>query len=362
MRMPQNTTAVIGWLERGLVPDRLVRIGIRRLLQTRLAELRDGDLSATAELAHDFVRVMGNAPLAPLPEKANAQHYEVPAAFFGAVLGPHRKYSSGYWPDSEATLEQSEAAALEATCQRAGLADGQDVLELGCGWGSLTLWMAARYPGSRITALSNSHSQRAYIEAEALQRGLANVRVLTHDINVFDTPERFDRIVSVEMFEHLRNWPQAFAGVARWLRPEGRFFMHVFVHRGAPYPFVERDETDWMTRHFFAGGMMPGDATALHCQDDLRLQRQWRWDGTHYQRTAEAWLRNMDAGRPALLPLFEQTYGDEADAWWQRWRVFFLAVSELFGFDGGQRWYVSHYLFEKRLPKGVAPAREAGHG
>ena len=348
--MPQATEVAIRSVERGLVPDRLVRIGIRRLLKERLAEQRDDNAEAAAELTRRFLCEMHAAPLATLPEKANEQHYEVPAAFFGAVLGRHRKYSSSYWPRGVETLADAEAEALDATCKRAGLADGQDVLELGCGWGSLTLWMAERYPTSRITALSNSNSQREYIEAQAATRGLRNMRVLTRDINAFDTAERFDRVVSVEMFEHLRNWPQAFARVAHWLRPGGRFFMHVFAHRGAPYPFVERDASDWMSRHFFSGGMMPSDDLALHCQDDLRVLQQWRWDGTHYQRTAESWLRNMDERRSALLPLFRQTYGEGAELWWVRWRLFFMSVAELFGYDAGQRWWVSHYLLERRAP------------
>lgn len=346
--MRPSTDIAIRSVEQGLVPDRLVRLGIRRLLRERLAELHHGAAAETAALTAEFLRGMRAAELAPLPEKANEQHYEVPADFFAAVLGRHRKYSSCFWPAGVESLSQAEAAALELTCTRAGLRDGQDVLELGCGWGSLSLWMAHRFPASRITALSNSHSQRRYIEAEASRQGLQNLSVLTRDFNGFDTAERFDRIVSVEMFEHLRNWPRAFANVARWLRPEGRFFMHVFAHRGAPYEFVERDASDWMSRHFFSGGMMPSDDLALRCQDDLRLLDQWRWDGTHYQRTAEAWLRNMDARRPALLPLFSATYGDAAELWWTRWRLFFMSVAELFGFEGGQRWWVSHYLFERR--------------
>ncbi|MDE2094487.1 MAG: class I SAM-dependent methyltransferase [Burkholderiales bacterium] len=353
--MPDSTAVAVNWIEQGLVPDRVVRLGIRRLLKARLAELHTADVCAAAGLTQAFVDELRAAPLALLPEKANEQHYEVPAAFFGAALGPHRKYSSCFWPEGVATLAQAEAAALHTTCERAGLADGQQVLELGCGWGSLTLWMAERHPGSHITALSNSNSQREYIEAQAAERGLTNVRVITGDFNDFDTGQRFDRIVSVEMFEHLRNWPRAFANVARWLGPQGRFFMHVFAHRGAPYAFVERDASDWMSRHFFSGGMMPSDDLALHCQDDLRLLRRWRWDGSHYARTAEAWLRNMDDQRDALMPLFERTYGQEgrdgkeaAAVWRMRWRLFFMSVAELFGYDGGQQWWVSHYLFERR--------------
>jgi cyclopropane-fatty-acyl-phospholipid synthase len=348
MRMSQTAEIAIRSVEQGLVPDRLVRLGIRRLLKARLAELHGGAAAPAADLTREFIRGMRLAELAPLPEKANEQHYEVPAGFFGVVLGRHRKYSSCFWPEGVETLAQAEAAALAATCARAGLSDGQDVLELGCGWGSLSLWMAQHYPASRITALSNSHSQRAYIEAEAARRNLHNLSVVTRDFNAFDTAERFDRIVSVEMFEHLRNWPRAFANLARWLRADGRFFMHVFAHRGAPYAFVERDASDWMSRHFFSGGMMPSDDLALRCQDDLRLLDQWRWDGTHYQRTAEEWLRNMDEHHATLLPLFKATYGDDADVWWIRWRLFFMSVAELFGFEGGQRWWVSHYLFERR--------------
>lgn len=346
--MSDSTAVAVNWVEQGLVPDRVIRLGIRRLLKARLAELHRGDVAAGADLTQSFVASLRNEPLALLPEKANEQHYEVPAAFFGEVLGAHRKYSSCFWPEGVATLAQAETAALAVTCERAGLADGQHVLELGCGWGSLTLWMAQRYPGSWITALSNSNSQRKYIETQVAERGLTNVRVITRDFNEFDTAERFDRIVSVEMFEHLRNWPRAFAQVARWLAPQGKFFMHVFAHRDAPYAFVERDASDWMSKHFFSGGMMPSDDLALHCQDDLRLLQRWRWDGTHYQRTAEAWLRNMDDSRAALMPLFESTYGADAAGWWMRWRLFFMSVAELFGFDAGQQWWVSHYLFEKR--------------
>ena len=346
--MPQDIALAIRWVEKGLVPDTVVRRGIRRLLKDRLHELQAGNALAVAELTQDFVARMGKANLAPLPEKANEQHYELPAAFFAAVLGPHRKYSCCWWPAEASTLAQAEAAALEETSRRAGLADGQQVLELGCGWGSLSLWMAANYPNSRITALSNSHSQRAYITEQAAARGLRNLDVLTCDFNSFDTPQRFDRVVSVEMFEHLRNWPQAFANVARWLKPGGKFFMHVFTHREAPYPFEVRDPSDWMSKYFFSGGMMPSDDLALHCQDDLRLLRRWRWEGSHYQRTAEAWLRNMDERRDTLRPLFQATYGADANIWWTRWRLFFMSVAELFGFDNGQRWWVSHYLFERR--------------
>ena len=342
------TAQVLHWVEQGRVPDMLVRAGVRHLLRARLDELRAHDAMATDAQAEAFIASLRHAPLAPLPEKANEQHYELPAVFFDTVLGRHRKYSCGWWPEGVDKLDDAEAAALRLTCERAGLADGQHILELGCGWGSLSLWMAQHYPHAHITAVSNSHSQRGFIEAQARERGLANLQVITQDFNALALTQRFDRIVSVEMFEHLRNWPAAFERVAQWLEDDGRFFMHVFTHRGAPYAFEDRDASDWMSRHFFSGGMMPSDDLALRCQDALRLTHRWRWDGTHYQRTALAWLARMDAARDTLAPVFERTYGRDADLWWTRWRLFFLSVAELFGFENGQRWWVSHYLFAPR--------------
>ena len=347
--MGNATRVALGWVEQGLVPDAVVRSGIRRLLRERLTEIEADDAERSAAVAEAFASALALSPIAVVPEKANEQHYEVPAAFFGAVLGKHRKYSSCWWPDGIESLDAAEAAALAETCKRAGLVDGQDVLELGCGWGSLTLWMAGHYPGSRITAVSNSNSQRRHIEAEAVRRGLGNVRVVTCDMNSFAPEDRYDRIVSVEMFEHMRNWPELFRRVHDWLRPHGRFFMHVFVHRSSPYLFVERDEGDWMSRHFFSGGMMPSDDLALRFQDHLQLVARWRWDGLHYARTANAWLANMDARREAVWPILEQTYGAaQASQWWNRWRIFFMSCAELFEYDGGQQWWVSHYLFERR--------------
>ncbi len=334
--------------ERGWIPDPVIRRGIRQLVRTRLDEIRAGDCEHASEHTRRFIADMDAAPVAPVPEKANEQHYEVPAAFFDAVLGSHRKYSSCWWPEGVETLDDAEAAALTATCERAGIADGMRVLELGCGWGSLTLWMARHHPGAFITAVSNSHSQRAFITAEAARLGLTNVEVITADMNEFDTDRRFDRVVSVEMFEHMRNWRELFARVHGWLVPGGTFFMHVFCHRAVPYPFVDNGPDDWMSRHFFSGGIMPSDDLALHFQDRLRLRERWRWDGTHYERTANAWLANMDRRRDRVWPILEQTYGaGEAQRWWMRWRIFFAACAELFGHDDGQEWWVSHYLFAR---------------
>jgi cyclopropane-fatty-acyl-phospholipid synthase len=342
------TATSISLIERGLMPDALIRAGIRRLCTQRLAEISADDAEQAAQLTEQFVQHMRSAEIAPLPRLANEQHYEVPADFFQHVLGPHRKYSSAWWPAGTIDLGDAEQRALTATAQRAQLADGQRVLELGCGWGSLTLWMAGKYPASRITGVSNSRSQRESILERAAARGLTNIEIITADMNAFSSEGGFDRVVSVEMFEHMRNWPRLFANVHDWLAPGGLFFMHVFVHRATPYAFVDGGESDWMSRHFFSGGMMPSDELALRFQQHLPLQQRWRWDGRHYEQTANAWLANLDAARDQVLPILARTYG-EADAamWLQRWRVFFMACAELFGYRNGQEWWVSHYLFKR---------------
>jgi cyclopropane-fatty-acyl-phospholipid synthase len=318
------------------------------LLTQRLEEIRGYDCEAAAQTEEAMLREMEAGPIALVPDLVNTQHYEVPAAFFEQVLGPHRKYSACWWGEGTSSLQHAEANALEITCERASLEDGQDILELGCGWGSLSLWMAERYPRARITAVSNSGSQRAFIEARAEEAGLTNLRVITTDMNELATEQRFDRVVSVEMFEHMRNWRLLFERVHDWLRPGGRLFMHIFCHRSTPYFFEDRGPTDWMSRHFFSGGLMPSDALPLRLQDELKLRQRWRWHGRHYERTLNAWLANMDVRRAAILPILAETYGrQDAELWWQRWRVFFMACAELFGYGKGQQWWVSHYLFER---------------
>jgi cyclopropane-fatty-acyl-phospholipid synthase len=236
---------------------------------------------------------------------------------------------------------------LALTCERAGLEDGQDILELGCGWGSLTLWMAERFPNSRITGVSNSKDQRAFILARAAERGLVNVDILTADMNTFAAPGTYDRVVSVEMFEHMRNHRELLARIARWLRPGGALFVHIFTHRDFTYPFEVQDASDWMSRYFFTGGIMPADAYLTRFQDHLRLEDHWRVSGTHYQATAEAWLRNQDAHREEVLALFRSTHGAEAPLQSARWRIFFMACAELWGWRHGEEWFVSHYRFRK---------------
>ena len=331
--------------ESGYIPDSVVRIGIRRLVAGRRGKINT--VHGFDETS--FVRMMDQSPVALVPDLANQQHYEVPAEFFSLVLGKHRKYSCGLWLEGARNLDDAETAALEVTCKRAGIADGQQVLDLGCGWGSLSLWIASHYPKSRVTAVSNSHSQRKFIERQANVQALDNLDVITADMNVFDSDSKFDRVVSVEMFEHLRNYREMFCRIDRWLKPDGYFFMHIFTHRTAAYEFVDSGPADWMSRHFFSGGIMPSANLPLNFQEHLILDKRWRWSGLEYQRTAEAWLENMLREKAPIEKTLAQVYGDEnVRKWWSRWKIFFLAVSEMFGSDGGNEWEVSHYRFRPR--------------
>lgn len=335
-------------VERGWVPDALTRAAIRSLCRQRLRETcksRTNVRNAAAPL----VERMRSGPIALVPEKANEQHYEVPPEFFAAVLGPRRKYSCCFYPEAKTSLAAAEEYALAISCERAGLANGQSILELGCGWGSLTLWMAEHYPDSRITAVSNSAPQRGYIEAEAARRGFNNVRVLTADMNDFSAPAgSFDRVVSVEMFEHMRNYQQLLERISSWLVPGGKLFIHIFCHRSEAYAFETEGDANWMGRYFFTGGIMPSADLLREFQHHLQLTNQWSWNGTHYQRTSEAWLHNLDRNRREIMPILTSVYGEaEASRWFHRWRMFFLAVAELFGYANGEEWFVSHYLMEK---------------
>ena len=335
--------------ERGMIPDPILRKSIRHLVQQRLKEIKSEDCEYGAEISNDFVTMMKTSPIAPLPEKANEQHYEVPTDLFRLSLGKHMKYSSCYWHDHVHQLDQAEEDSLKLTCEHAMLKDGLDILELGCGWGSLSLWMASQYPNSNITSISNSHSQREYIMQQAMTRDIHNLEVITMDMNDFSIDKKFDRVVSVEMFEHMRNYKRLYSMIENVLRPGGMFFKHIFVHRAVPYEFVERDESDWMSRYFFSGGIMPSDELPLFFQEDLVLNKRWRWNGTHYEKTANAWLRNMDNNREEIMKIMSDTYGkDNAMKWWMRWRMFYMSCAELFGFENGQQWWVSHYLFEKK--------------
>ena len=337
------TALAYGAYDRLPIPDFVTRRAVELLVgRTRIA-LADTPDHATA----DFARHMVERPIAEHTDAANAQHYEIPDAFFGLVLGPRRKYSSCLYDAGVTTLAQAEERALTETCAHADLADGRRILELGCGWGSLTLWMAEHYPNARITAVSNSASQRAYIESVCAARGFGNVRVITADMNVFNTDETFDRVVSVEMFEHMANWRALLTRVHNWLLPEGRLFLHVFTHAHAPYRFESDDSADWIAQYFFTGGIMPSHRLAYEFGDLFKVEQDWRWSGTHYAKTAEGWLALFDARRDEVRRVLEPVYGRDVAMWERRWRAFFLATAGLFGHANGEVWGVSHYRLQR---------------
>jgi cyclopropane-fatty-acyl-phospholipid synthase len=321
------------------LPDFITKPAIGFLVEGARKKLS----GASADVDLRFAEAMSLRPIAEYTDMANEQHYEVPAAFFEAVLGPRLKYSSCLYPTGRETLAEAEAIALEETCLHADLHDGQEILELGCGWGSLSLWMAKHYPKARITAVSNSHSQREAIQAKARAQGLENLTLITADMNDFTIERTFDRIVSVEMFEHMANWRALLTRTRRWLKPDGRLFIHVFSHKDAPYLFDVDDQTDWIAKYFFAGGVMPSHDLIRAFSDIFTVEADWRWSGTHYQKTALDWLRNFDASREALDTVLSRTYGDKARVWTRRWRLFFLATAGLFGHCRGEEWGVSHY-------------------
>ncbi len=340
--------SAVDWAERGWVPDTLIRWSIRQRLKQKLVTEHVYDVERQSERIQGLVDALASSPIAVDTDKANEQHYEVAAGFFEAVLGEQLKYSSGLWSPGISHLDEAESAMLEASCEHAQLANGQRVLELGCGWGSLSLWMARHYPDSQITAVSNSASQKAFIDAKAKSLGVANLTVVTADVNELELTERYDRVVSVEMFEHVRNYKQLLNRIAQWLNPGGQLFVHIFCHRFLAYPFEVASTNDWMARHFFTGGLMPAADTLLHFQDDLLLDRRWLYSGQHYASTLRAWLNKMDANRASVDPILKAVYGDEWKVWGQRWRMFFMACEELFAYDHGQAWQVAHYRFSRR--------------
>ena len=333
------------WAEQGRLPDRTIRFMIRTLLRARLK--KEGHLPFSERLSalYTFRDQLHKEPIAHAVDSANEQHYEVPAALFETFMGPHLKYSSGFWSNDATTLAESEKQMLEITCERAQLQDGQHILELGCGWGSLSIWMARTYPNATITAISNSSTQKAFIDAQHLP----NLTVITADMNTFETNQQFDRVVSVEMFEHMRNWHHLLKRIHQWLNPDGRLFIHIFVHRELAYLFDGKGGVNWMSEHFFKEGMMPAEALLPICNKHLLTDQIWRVKGTHYAKTLRAWLHKIDQNRTLATTILSRDLGPkEALIQWRRWRIFFMACEELFGFNGGTEWYVAHYRLIKR--------------
>jgi cyclopropane-fatty-acyl-phospholipid synthase len=338
-----------GLLEKNMIPDSLLRMGIRKLLRQRLREEKKQDTASQQEALMNFIEVLKKSPIAIHVSDANQQHYEVPTEFYRFCLGSHLKYSSGYWNKGVKSLSTAEKDMLELSCKRAGLEDGQDVLELGCGWGSLSLYMAEKYPRSYFTVISNSKTQKQFIDDKAAEKEINNLDVITADINDFSIEKKFDRVISVEMFEHMRNYRLLIHKIASFLKPEGKLFVHIFCHIKYAYPFDIKDESDWMSKYFFTGGIMPSDQLLLYFNEDMHVEDHWHVSGLHYSKTAEAWLANMDGHKKEILPLFAKSYGGEnAIRWWVYWRIFFMACSELWKFNEGEEWIVSHYLFGKK--------------
>lgn len=341
--------SLIDLCERGFIPDSLLRLGIRRLCAKRLHEEHRADMERADLRFRSLLSELRGSAIAIEVDAANSQHYEVPTRFFELCLGKRLKYSSGYFPTGNESLDEGEEAMLELYAERAELRDGQRILELGCGWGSLTLWMAERFPNARITGVSNSATQREHILAQAAARGLRNVEIRTADINRLELPaEGFDRCVSIEMFEHMRNYRQLLGNIGTWLKPGGKLFVHIFCHRSLMYPFETTGKDDWMGQHFFTGGLMPSTDTLLHFQEALRIEQRWLLSGRHYERTANLWLENQDRHADAVRRVLAEAYGpQDAALWAQRWRMFWMACAELFGYAGGGEWGVAHYRFSK---------------
>ena len=334
--------------EKGIIPDSFIRQGIVRNCENRLNNENVSNTEKVSSRKQSWIQQMKESPVALVPEKANEQHYEVPPAFFEKVLGKHLKYSSGYWPDGVNSLDDSEESMLELSFKRAQLKDGDSILELGCGWGSLTCYMASKLPNSKITAVSNSKDQKEHILNRCKNQGLGNIEVITADMNDFETENNYDRVVSIEMFEHMRNYKKLLSKISSWLNDGGKLFIHIFTHQSVVYPFENQGEADWMAREFFSGGMMPSHDLLLHFQDDLIIEDVWRMSGTHYEKTSLAWVNKMDANKDSVMKIFSETYGDDAKLWFQRWRIFFMSCEKLFGYNNGSEWGVSHYRFSKR--------------
>mmetsp|Transcript_30343 Transcript_30343/g.58317 ORF Transcript_30343/g.58317 Transcript_30343/m.58317 type:complete len:365 (+) Transcript_30343:106-1200(+) len=337
-------------VEANLVPDFIIRRGVRLLLQTRIDMEHKGGVEPRQRWFMSLVEGLKKRNIAEQTMAANEQHYEVPTEFYRYCLGNNFKYSCCLYNSKLDGLTKAEEAMLDLYCERAQLQNGQNILELGCGWGSLCLWIATKYPKSKVTAVSNSKTQKDHILAEAAKRNIKNLEIITADINEFSPPKpgSYDRIVSIEMFEHMKNYKELMYRISMWLKAGGMTFIHIFVHKEFLYHFEVQTEDDWMAKYFFTGGTMPSAHTLLYFQEHLKIVDHWNVNGRHYAQTSEDWLANMDKHKKEIMPILASTYGaHQQTKWFVYWRLFYISVAELFAWDNGNEWFVCHYLFEK---------------
>jgi cyclopropane-fatty-acyl-phospholipid synthase len=335
-------------ISKGVVPDLLIRSGIKNFIKKRLKDEYGTEQNFSEKRRKKIIDELRSSPIAIETDKANDQHYMVPPEFFVKCLGPRLKYSCCHW-DQATSLEEAEVEMLELTVKRAAIKDGDRILELGHGWGAITLYIAEKFRNSEIVAVSNSKFQGDFILARAKERGLTNITINTADVSKLQMNEQFDRVISIEMFEHMRNYNELLGNINSWLNPNGTLFVHIFAHKELTYKYEVVDDTDWMSKYFFSGGMMPSEHLLYYFQDDLNIKEHWRINGSHYAKTAKAWLDNMDENKDKILDIFEKHYpAGEAPKWFNYWRIFYMSCEELWNFKNGNEWVIGHYLFEKR--------------
>ncbi|KAJ3691988.1 hypothetical protein LUZ60_012338 [Juncus effusus] len=336
-------------LERNLLPDAVVRRLTRLLLAARLREGYLPSAHLQLESLLHFIRSLKEMPIAVETDTAKTQHYELPTSFFELVLGKNLKYSCCYFKEKSSDLEESEIEMLDLYCERCQIKDGNRVLDLGCGWGSLSLYVAKKYKNCNVTGICNSVTQKTHIDQQCRQNNLTNVEIIVADISKFQMERTFDRILSIEMFEHMKNYKELMKKISGWMEPDGLLFIHHFCHKTFAYHFEDKNEDDWITRYFFTGGTMPSSNLLLYFQEDVSVVNHWLVNGTHYSKTSEEWLKRMDKNISKIKPIFETTYGkDSAIKWIAYWRTFFISVAELFGYNNGDEWMVALYLFKKK--------------
>ena len=326
--------------ESGFIPDALIKIAARYISNKRISK------SSIDYDKPEIISALSKGVVAEKTSDANKQHYEVPPEYFYHVLGTNLKYSCSLF-DNVNLLDEAETSMLELYIERANIKDGHKILDLGCGWGSFSLYIAKKYPNTNITSVSNSSDQITYIKNEAQKRGLPNIKAYRMDVNSLELNTQFDRIISIEMFEHLRNYKLILSSLNNLLKPDGRLFIHIFCHKKLTYFYEMKNNFDWMTKYFFQGGIMPSKDIFEYFDDELEIINQWDINGNHYSKTCKAWLNNHYINRKKILDVFQKHY-DKPKIWFNRWRIFFLSCEAFFALNNGKEYFVSHYLLKKK--------------